>query len=197
VVEVVAVDERVAPGDIGIGEYCLSHDRLIGFSIVFVVTSMIRGNAWPPGRMARIGTWSRPGRPRANRAGSGGAAALNVCVLPHGEPLGAESTGRVPVGSRRLHDRVGDAVRRPGPRWAARDPGRCHGRRGHTGTGRPRQRPRRRREVARAHKNRPPRWRWNARERATGPWLAWAGGRRDQAARPRRVDRLAPRDGTF
>jgi hypothetical protein len=158
---------------------------------------MIRGNAWPPGRTARIGTWSRPGRPRANRAGSGGAAALNVCVLPHGEPLGAESTGRVPVGSRRLHDCVGAAGRRPGPRWAARDPGRCHGRRGHTGPCRPRQRPRRRREVARAQKTRPHRWRWNARERATGQGRAWAGGRREQAPRQRRVARLAPWAGTF
>ena len=142
---------------------------------MLVVTSMSGGKAWPPGRTARIGTWSRPGRPRANRAGSGGAAALNCRVSPPGEPLGAESTGRVPVGSRRLHDRVGDAVRRPGPLGAARDPGRCHGRRGHTGPCRPRQRPRRRREVARAQKTRPHRWRWNARERATGPWLAWAG----------------------
>jgi hypothetical protein len=95
---------------------------------------------------------------------------------PPVEPLGAESTGRVPVGSRRLHDRVGDAVRRPGPRWAARDLGRCHGRRGHTGPCRPRQRPRRRREVARAQKNWPHRGRWTARERASGPGLAWAGG---------------------
>jgi IS1 family transposase len=113
------------------------------------------------------------------------------------EPLGAESTGRVPVGSRRLHDCVGDAGRRPGPRWAARDPGRCHGRRGHTGPCRPRQRPRRRREVARAQKTRPHRWRWNARERATGQGRAWAGGRREQAPLQRRVARLAPWAGTF
>jgi IS1 family transposase len=50
--------------------------------------------------------------------------------------------------------------------------------------------------VARAQKDRPHRWRWNAWERATGQGLAWAGGRRDQAPRPRRVARLAPWDGT-
>jgi IS1 family transposase len=51
--------------------------------------------------------------------------------------------------------------------------------------------------VARAQKTRPHRWRWNARERATGQGLAWAGGRREQAPRPRRVARLAPWAGTF
>ena len=91
-------------------EYCLSNDRLIGFSIVWVVTSMSGGNAWPPVRTARIGTGSRPGRPRANRAGSGGAAALHFRVLPHGgAPCGRKHwpcSGRVTAS--------------PGPRW-----GRC------------------------------------------------------------------------
>jgi hypothetical protein len=129
--------------------------------------------AWPNGTHRHVVKAGKAtGKPRGLCRGCG---AQFPRTTPTGEPYGAESTGRVPVGLRRLHDRGGDAVRRPGPRWAAREPGCGHGRRGHTGPCRPRQRPCRRREVARAQKDRPHRGRWNARERATGPGLAWAG----------------------
>ena len=68
-------------------EYCLSNYILICFPIMLVVTRAIGREAWTPVRNARIRTWSRPGRPRANSAGSVGAVAISLrvprCVGDH------------------------------------------------------------------------------------------------------------------
>jgi IS1 family transposase len=114
-----------------------------------------------------------------------------------GETLVAEVAGRVPVLSRRLHERVGEDVRRPCELCAAMDPALCHGTLCQTGTRREGHRPRSRRDVALPQKTRHKLWIWKALDRDTGRLLDWECGRRDAATLKTLVDRLAPWDVTF